>query len=37
LLGGTQLMPSHAEQVPYDIVDGKKALATHLRRAGPTR
>jgi hypothetical protein len=26
LLGGTQLMSSHAEQVPYDIVDGKKAL-----------
>jgi hypothetical protein len=26
LLDGSQLMSSHAEQVPYDIVDGKKAL-----------
>jgi len=26
LLGDTPLMSSHAEQVPYDTVDGKKAL-----------
>jgi hypothetical protein len=26
LLGGTQLMSSAGEQVPYDIMDGKEAL-----------
>jgi hypothetical protein len=42
LLGGTQLMSSHAEQVPYDIVDGQKALglrsrfeAAHVTLASP--
>jgi hypothetical protein len=31
LLGGTQLMSSHAEQVPYGIMDGQKALGLRRR------
>jgi len=42
LLGGPQLMSSHAKQVPCDIMDSKKALglrsrfeAAHVTLASP--